>query len=362
MTIRRDARAAEQSWVSVQVLTSETLCATCFEGFGSLLQAAATGVPARPLGAPHAVETATPSGDACDLCRAHLTGDSFAVELVPEQREMIRRDLFRFDARLRQYRLCGGCLAWARSVAYDESAVLNRSFRDGLGLASDWRPTHARDACTAFLLPCDDDEVELYTRQSGRSYRRAPRRTGIGAGPPGEALFIGAGVTRQASAVVEHLTPEERSRVIVVARFETLADAREALAAGAAEMLVSPLLPRHVSGAFQRACEREAGQKPTRTADGLPMLQPGPDRPGRPGQLLAISAARHTTMEKAWILRRFLRGDDRVGFAQGDGLEAQVFCPDAHVDIVRGRITHLFGDRTTIRSVGRSAAALQKTA
>lgn len=362
MTIRRDARAAEQSWVSVQLIASDTLCGQCFEWFGSLLRAAATGSPLKPVGAPHPTETPAPHGDACDLCRAHLNGDSFAIELVPRQREMLRRDLFRFDSRLRQYRLCGGCLAWARSIEYDESAVTGTSVRAGIGPVSEWQSPHAAHACTAFLLPDDEGHVAALALQSGHSYRKAPRRTGIRTQVQGELFFIGSGSARQAASVIEQLTPEERLRACVVARFETLGDAREALALGAAEMLVSPLSPQQLGGAAHRARERLTGAKVVRNGDGLPTLQPGPDRPGRPGQLLSITTPRHATMETMWLLRRFLRGDDRVGFGQREGLVAQVFCPDDHVEAVRGRLIHLLGERASVRELGRTESALKKTA
>lgn len=356
MTIRRDARAAEQAWVSVQLVATETLCGACFGWFGSLLRATAMGTPQKPVGAPLASETPAPKGDACDLCHAHLLGDSFAVELVPSHREMIRRDLFRFDSRLRQYRLCGGCLAWAKSVEYD----------GGNPEADQELTPYTGDACTGFLLPGDDISLEYYAHATNRSYRRAARRSEIRTRQPGEYFFVASGIGRQAAEVIELMNPEERARTFVVARFEALADAHEALAKGAAELLASPLSPHQISGAFQRARERAAGQRTPRTADGLPSLQTGPDRPGRPGQSLSLTAPRHATMETAWMLRRFLRGDDRIGFGQRDGLMAQVFCPDEHLNAVRARLAHLIGERTVVKELGRTAAAapatLQKSA
>lgn len=356
MTIRRDARAAEQSWVSVQLITTENLCAACFEWFGSLLRETAMGGALRPAGAPLAADSPAPKGDGCDVCHSHLLADSFAIELVPAHREMIRRDLFRFDSRLRQYRLCGGCLAWARSIEYDGGYL-----EAGQDVAA-----YAGDACTGFLLPADDISLEYYAQATGRSYRRAGRRSEIRTRQPGELYFVGSGIGRQAAEVIEGMTPDERARTFIVARYETLVDAHEALAKGAAELLASPLSPHQISGAYQRARERASGQRPPRSADGLPTLQPGPDRPGRPGQTLSLTAPRHATMETAWMLRRFLRGDDRIGFGQRDGLMAQVFCPDEHLGAVRARLAHLIGERTAVKELGRTAAAapatLQKSA
>jgi hypothetical protein len=73
----------------------------------------------------------------------------------------------------------------------------------------------------------------------------------------------------------------------------------------------------------------------------------------RPGDAFDVTITRGGDIyEVAWLMRRFLRGHDRIGVDRSGALFAHVFCPDEHIDEVVRRLSYIMGDRARVSFAG----------
>lgn len=358
VVIRRDSREAEQAWTTVRTLEAHALCELCFGDAVRLIDAAAGPNESRPSGAPLSIAQGIIDAERCDLCGSALKNESYTLEMVPNERVFVRRDMYHHLGRMRQLRLCFGCFAWFHSVIYDETGARGGSLT-GERTGPTWLPEHFTDAYSVFLGPEDTALLRMAVEQAGRRFTALRPRDARSAATTGDGLvFAGAGPARLAGMLLESLTAHARQRMVVVSRLDALVDMSAALRSGAVDFLVSPLSAQQVSGAFERIADLRGSPTELHRRSGLWLLKPSCLRSGEPCQAYRIAVATPTDrMQVAWMLRRFLRGYDRVGSDRDGTLQAHVFCPDEHVDEVVRRLSYILGDRARVTFEGRVESA-----
>jgi hypothetical protein len=91
-------------------------------------------------------------------------------------------------------------------------------------------------------------------------------------------------------------------------------------------------------------------------ATGLPSYWMRP-RFGLPCHLVeVVPPAGEGSLDVFLVLRRFLRGYDRVGIADDGSLPAILYCSDEHIDGVVRRMRRLLGVGYQVRVLGRAGA------
>ncbi|MCC7366243.1 MAG: hypothetical protein IT303_17940 [Dehalococcoidia bacterium] len=351
---------------------SKPVCMRCLRWFGHVLDLAARPHDMDPgvLGFPARREGGRACMNCCNFCLGELGGERFTVSLSQSRTSITDRQW-----PPRQYRLCRGCFTWARLAVHDRTALSGTSHRAGEGAMGSWRQAAARDACMAYLDPRDAFTVEATLtamhRQVARITMRCTWECGLIGGSGGAAghalptahglvcgsdsgILLAAGQDGRAREFVGTLSPEQRARVFVVARQDTLSDAFEALRAGAAELLSSPLSPQQVSGALDRM--GQPGLVSQRNRNGVPAYRVaasnGISAHGfaiRPGERMPAASL-------LLLLRRFVRGYDLVGQWPDNRLQVVAFCDDARKGAVLERLK-LAAGRSAVVELRESAPA-----
>jgi hypothetical protein len=253
----------------------------------------------RPIGAPASICPGEFADGRCDYCGG-VVREIFAIELSAGF------DLCNAAGGApapRSQRLCRGCLVWCRTVGVDLSAVTDSSLRADEGKPGDWRPQHCGPAYSIGLQPEDEEELRGLVARAGHLYSPLSQNEAASFGNTDRAvLFVGASRAGAASEVVGKISPVARERVVVVARFDGLDDIEAAIGLGAGAFLASPLSHQQIDGVFAQVGSRLGL---------LPRLAQAKD-------YVVDVPAGFTPGEVAWLLRRFLRGHDRVAL-DGDG-------------------------------------------
>lgn len=345
LEFRREQRGVDQPWVHVETRAEVPVCLACSRWLHKVLGAAADrSLVERPPGFP-ATAPGAPGGQFnCDFCGVHLLDEAHVADLIPERGKFVRKFSYMHTGAVRQHRLCQGCWTWARSLTFDPASARGTSTRRDEGPPGAWLGATALDACSVYLF--EPDAAVLHD-VAGAGQRRyiplAPERARQFGGASTEVLFVGCSTAGRAANLVGSLSERAKSRTVVVARTDALEDMANALAMGAAEFATSPLTPHQVAAAFDRIQDGHDAERTPGKA-GLPIYARLPANLPHPGQVIEVSVpASEDIREMAWLLRRFLRGYDRVGASEAGGLEATVYCPDAAVPRVLERLRTLLG-------------------
>jgi hypothetical protein len=317
----------------------------------------------RPRGAPASIAPSGMDSERCNLCAALLRNESYTLELMPTRRTFVRRNVYHNVGHMRHLRLCVGCVAWFRAVIYAETGAR------GGGLTTEragptWQPEHVGDASSAYLSPEDTALLGRALEQAGQrctALRPLEARTAASTGHG--LVFAGASTVGVARMLVESVSARARLRIVVVSRYDAHSDMAGALRAGALDFLASPLSAQQISGAFERLADLRVSPWSRHQRTGLWVLSPPRLRGVQPCQVYRIGVpAGGDAMEAAWLLRRFLRGHDRVGVDRNGALYAHVFCPDEHTDEVVRRLSYILGDRAHVSFAGTLASAEEDAA
>jgi hypothetical protein len=350
IVFRRESRGAEQPWLTVEVRANLPVCGGCFDWMSRLLLHAAlpAGRAPTPNGFPPPVPEDSAHVSSCDFCRGSLRFEAFVVDFVPAHRPGdVARLPFRasHSGRVSQFRLCEGCWTWARSIAYDDSTLREGGERRRDGSDEALARVPARPLCGVFLL--EDDER---TARAAAARLRVPfstlslaqaRRFG---GEDGTVCLVGAGTGPRATALLEVLSNTARANVLLVTRMDSIADAGNALQLGAGDFATSPLSFEQIAGSLDRFQDANRIEKRD-PKTGLPIYRRGAGRLGFPGHVVRIVPPSGEDIRAlAWLLRRFLRGYDRIGASADGGLEVVVYCPDTAIRRVLARLRSLIGD------------------
>ncbi len=335
------------AWVSNQALETYALCAECFPWASGVISMVVRGEGADSglLGVPFPQAELPDSPELCSYCRRELKTDAVGTDVVPTRRDFVRRSLSRHVGGIQQHRLCSECYHWTRSILEDSSAMKGASSRAAEGPSGNWLATADFHAYGVGLLKRDEFVLQQTVEGSGRQYERRVASTS-GVPEDGETvLFVGAGKGQRTAGLIASQTAAQKARTVIVARSDSAPDAFAAMLEQAGDLLVSPLSPQQVAGAFDRLRDPRA-IRGRDAATGLPRYRVDETRFGMPAH--QISAALHkgvTLQEAAIYARRYLRGYDRVGVDGEGNLRLQVYCPTENVPLVLKRLTSLAGDK-----------------
>ena len=355
---REEGRQPERPWVHLRLLREASMCVHCFEWAGGLIQRIVTHDPASQamLGVPSSSSVRPQDAAACDYCRASLADKSFSVELVPTRLEFVRRSLYRHVGRIKQNRVCRQCHTWWLTTIEDSSSLKGTSFRALEGASGGWRGDLAYDSYSVFVSAQDQFVLRTTVEAMGRDYAAVramdvPRLADIGPA----TVFVGAGRRSRAADLVGATSSSTGQRTVVVAQDDSLVDGFAALRAGAVDMLASPLSPQQVSGAFERIAHPVPGlARDPKT--GLTLFT-GPIADDYLNcYFLEIDDHRMAAATIYLLLRRFLRGYDRLGLSPSGKVAALLYCDDRHIDNVTRRLKFIMGESVEVRIVGHAAA------
>ncbi len=352
VTFSREVLTAETVWHPVASLGQASLCEDCAGWFGELMQTAAVGQgdTRGRLGIPTRSSAARTAENGCDYCHSGLGGVAFAVDVVPFTAGGAARGPRR-ALPIRHQRLCGYCAAWLQSVMYDPSAMLGQSDRRDEGPMGVWRSVQVSNVATCRLGTMDNLVVATTIGANGLTPVEVDAARMPDALQAGHVGFMGAG-GREAERLVRRLAPNLLAKLAVVAHVDGLDDAFAAMRAGAADFLASPLSPQQVAGSVDRLM---SGVPQTERGPllGLPVYR-GPIRDGYGTALpivVRLLKPEHAPMA-ALLLRRFVRGYDRVGEDGERNLRALIYCPADHLPFVVGRLTPLMADVARVSVAG----------
>ena len=297
------------------------------------------------------------SAERCDFCAIPLGEEAYAVDVMPYRGQFVRGFVYRHAGTVRQYRLCLGCWSWCRSLVFDDSAARGVSFRRDTGPIGSWLAPVAYDASAAFLSA--DDEHVLRTALDGMGRWCSvlgPAAARQFAGRPNEVLFINGSAKGRANELLQAIGPAGARRTVVLGRIDAMSDICTALGEGAGDFVISPLTPDQVAGAFERISQEDRTEGHDELT-GLPIYRRVPGAYGQPCQVIAVTVGPSDDLRQtAWLLRRFLRGYDRVGASVDRGLEAHVYCPDEALRRVLERLRTLLGTHAKVSPIDRVEA------
>ena len=350
------------SWVSNQALETYPLCAECFPWASGVISMVVRGEGADSglLGVPFPQADLQDSAEICSYCRRELKTEAVGTDVVPTRRDFVRHSLSRHVGGIQQHRLCNECYHWTRSILEDSSAMKGASNRAAEGPSGNWLATADFHAFGVGLLKRDEFVLQQTVEGSGRHFERRMVSSCVVPEDGETVLFVGAGRGQRTAGLIGSQTPMQKTRTVIVARSDAAPDAFAAMLEQAGDLLVSPLSPQQVAGAFDRLRDPRA-IRGRDAATGLPRYRVDETRFGMPAHQISVSLHKGVTIQEAAIYaRRYLRGYDRVGVdAQGD-LRLQVYCPSENVPLVLKRLASLAGDKgkfELLEQAARAAAA-----
>ena len=313
LLVRIEQQRPDQGWTTTRLVQKRDFCEECFAALSQTVRQAAVGVSeAGMLGYP-VPERASVSahGLNCGLCRARLGDEAFGIDLVPTERHSVKRGKLRNGGAIQQHRVCFQCRTWCQTVANNGAAGQTTVARSAEGPFGAWFAGEPTDSVALGLSERDAFVISSVALDAGRAFRIGEAGTGTG---PGESLFIAASTGTRARRLIENLvSTRERAKVVVVGRPDTLDDAFEALRLGAGDLLVSPLSPQQVTGAYRRSQEAQAGAARD-PRSGLRVY--GSELPlfGMPANGIKVTLKSPKLLfQTALVLRRFVRGGDGSG-------------------------------------------------
>jgi hypothetical protein len=233
-------------------------------------------------------------------------------------------------------RLCGECLRRVHELIAEERAARMAARRFIAAEAGPESPLRGT-GCAALGLPAVE-MVLLEETLAGLDVPLRPAKDWGDVAGTRETVFARAdlipGPFPTAEAVLK--------RTVVVARPGSVEQALPLLRAGARDLLVAPLSRQQVIGALDRMGDGDALAGRDRET-GIPSYRPAP-RFGLPCHLVTVEPPAGVRGIDAYLLlRRFLRGYDRIGLDSGSLLPVAVYCAEAHLEAVLSRIRYLLG-------------------
>jgi hypothetical protein len=346
-----ELRGEGAQWQFVKNLCDYALCDACYWLVAGVAQGAASSMPGAvtlPLGAPRS-ESSVKRPGYCDYCDGALGDESIGIELVTDHRRMVRR-IYRHTGTMVRQRVCAGCARWWIAALRDPTALTGRGRRALEGAAGGWIGQRPIDVVPVHLSQADATTLEQTVVSMGTSVLSLSET-----GQPGKhACFVRAGRRESAAGFVAASRARAR-HTIVVAALDALEDAREALLAGAADLLAEPLTPNQIAGALDRLGTGWAKARDSRT--GIPV--PGDGLPqalwGLPGADLVFADAPEPPLVTYLGLRRMLRGFDFVGLREG-AVTARVYALNENVQGIAERLGGIMGVAPVVQPVGAGVA------
>jgi len=368
LSFRKETRKPGGAWLSTVATAPYDLCGKCYEWASQLMQHAGDSgsLPDTVLGFPIGGEKTLSDEAHCSYCHGFFGREAIGVDLVPSGREFVRTSLFRRVGEIRQQRICRQCEAWWVSTLADSSAVTGTSFRKAEGGMGGWLTTVAADAAGLFLLKRDAYVLQSTIQGMERDYYAltASHLAEMERWEAQPVLFISAGKRDRATLAVRRLSPAVRARTVITARHDCMVDALGAMHAGARDILASPISAQQVSGALDRVFDPALpGERDANT--GLPIfrtehLGPRYHLPCDPVSL--VLRPTDDVPSLILLLRRFLRGYDRVGVDAQGRLMALVYVAPQDAASVFTRLATVLGERVLLEGAVPSAAHLQPVA
>jgi hypothetical protein len=348
LTFTKEIRRPFDAWVSSGAPERRPLCGDCYEWVEGLMALVTGGEGHAPLGTPFsATRSRVLDGKRCDYCQVWMTSPSYTASLVPYERELVRRassrpSLLRHVGQLRSNRICSQCYLWWRSTLDDNSTMKGTGYREGEGTVGGWLGTVAYDACSVYLDRRDEDTLRLTVEAMGFDY--APITIGDVRRlvNPSQVVFVGASPDGHASELVSSRARALIRSTVVVARSDSASDVQSAVMAGVGDFLISPLTPQQVSGAFDRISD-PAWAAHRHKENGLAVIAKPEARHGLPCHRIRAEASKEFEFWTACLLlRRAVRGYDRVGVDEKGNLCLLVYCPQEHLERTMSRLSRVF--------------------
>lgn len=347
LSFRTERYTEEAGWSQTGEYATFLQCQPCYERSEQGLREVASPAAGANRPMPHPAPRSLRNQSSCEFCAGSLRPESVVVEVVPIERERVASWRFKVRGRMGSFRLCRMCACWVRAQAYG---------RDG-GVASrgpdatrgSWLFTSVLDAMATELSEQDTEIVRRSVQTMGGRFQAIAAPNFPGLNPNTVAFFVGCSSTDRATRFVESLPDPLRSRVVLVARWDTQADLASGLGAGAGDFRTSPLTAQGVAGAIDRI----AGVKRPRHSSGLVMLDDPSPRYGFARQLLQVMARKPgPIIGQATLLRAAVRGYDSVGILPGGDLGVATYCEPHRVEEVRRRLEFVLGRdyQVTVRS------------
>ena len=351
LSLGSEARQDNGQWVFVKAIYAYGLCERCHHLVAAIAQGAASSLRTDdelPLGVPGSQSNVKRSGN-CDYCDGELGDISTGLDIVPDRHHPIGRVSRKAGSMFRQ-RLCPGCTRWWVATFHDPTAITGHSRRALEGESGGWIGHRSADVLPVYLSRRDTTTLER-TLVSMGTQLLSPTTVKESEKP---AFFVRAGRRDRARSFVTASRPRAR-RCVVVAAFDSLEDARQALLAGAADLLAEPLTPNQIAGALDRLGSGWALARDSRT--GIPVL--GDAVPasfyGLPATDLSFGDASEPPLVTYLSLRRMLRGFDYVGFHDG-AITARVYASPDNVPHIVDRLSDILGVVPGIAAVATQAA------
>lgn len=310
--------ATEHAGEAAIPLAPLSLCAPCF----GMLHALVSGDGA--AGGPDRCTRC--GGEASDLCFAlHFEERGAGPRLQGE----------------RDFTLCPACFEVAQQRVEDESEARWERRRPGDRESRHLARTGAPRVVAEGLVAADTECIRDAALVAGLQFAaRLPR------------FASGKSICFAPAAAVPELMdgPDRPHAVVAVASAADASQLAAALRAGAADFVASPLSKPQVRGALDRIGEA-AVVRERDAATGLPCYY----RVGRIGtgfQVITIDPGLEDPVAVALVLRRFLRGSDRVGLGEHGCLEVHAACEDDVLPVVLRRLQHVLGAGHAIAAAG----------
>jgi hypothetical protein len=368
LSFRKETRKSGGEWMSRRTLASHALCPSCLAWVGQLMKVASQpgALPESVLGFPLGGDVGLADERHCSYCHSEFHEEAYGVDLVPDEREFVRTSLFRHVGDIRQQRICRQCHAWWITILRDSSSLTGESFRRAEGGVGGWLTTVPADAAGLFLRERDAYILQSTVEGMGRRYypMTIQHVRALDTWDETPVVFISAGKRDRAALVVGQCGPAVRARMVITARSDCMGDALEAMRAGAADIMASPLSPQQVSGAFDRVYDPAIPQE-RHAATGLRIFRKehfGP-RYGLPCFPLSLAIKPSEDVPAlTLLLRRFVRGYDRLGVDSEGRLLALLYVAPEHAAAVVNRMTKVLGDQVQLIPAVPIAGILHRAA
>lgn len=299
------------------------LCEACAEWVGGLAAAARTPDGThRVFGGPSAGNRKLVFEDQCQVCCEMPNGRAARLTWVSPA-----------GSRLQLF-ACTGCEAWLTALASDGRTVRGAGDRDIDGPYGSWPHPNLRGLNVR--LDIEDHATRALVAESCRAM-------GMTVTPEdADLLLVQATPAGHAARAVRERRGLDLA-AIVLAGMRARRDLAGALEAGARAWITAPVTPQQVTAAVSRATRGEFGAWEAQTC--LPVVDPAKlDRP-----VVQCEPFEGTDLfELGWLLKRFSRGYDEVGWHQGRILITPR-APSDVVEAVAERLAVLVDGRCVFR-------------
>ena len=350
LTFTAEIRSGLTGWTAVSTIDQLRLCDRDYALFTRCADTAMGGDSGVPiLGLPLRGTSGSLAPNFCDSCQSELPEQAVSLEFVPLAQLLKGWSRTRREGALRRLRLCRLCLGWWRTSIAHPHHLTGTSVRKQEGPGGGWLSQSHGNAVTFALRPRDSSVVATTMAADQAQHRVAQSAIRLAAG---ELALVGAGKRGRAAAFVRALPLPMRRRVVVVAHLDQVADAREALLAGASELLASPLSPQQVVGAFVRG---DAWPQPEKDPQsGLPIYSKAKvNRDATYLQFSVPSESPRQLLELALLARRSVRGYDVVGTDGKGEICLWLMAESANAQRITERLALVFGKQ--LRFLGAAA-------